>query len=103
MAKKSLAKKIRAPKITSELLGKFGCSFRLVFETRKSAAFVEAFCACVVVQSKWFAIYSLCQCDFWQSCNIVGSAKCGSLVAKSSFWVWHVLVLLLKSVYFFSL
>jgi hypothetical protein len=47
-----------------------------------------------VVQSEWLAVHLLGSSDLWQSCRVIRSSQSGSLVAKSSFWIWHLLVVL---------
>lgn len=69
-----------------------------VLEAGKASAFPVAFWACVVVESERLAIHLLAEGDLRKGCGVVGSAKCGSLVAKTSFWVWHLLLLPVQGV-----
>lgn len=46
-------------------------------------------------KSKWLSADILTERDFRHSCRVISSSKSGSLVAKSTFWVWHLLLLLL--------
>jgi hypothetical protein len=71
-----------------------------VLEARESATFVVTFGAGVVVKLIWLAFDLLAEGDFGQGGDVVCSSKRGSLVTKSSLWIWHVWVvsLLLLSV-----
>ena len=68
-----------------------------VLEAGKASTFPVAFWACVVVESERLAVNLLAEGDLGQGCGVVRSSKRGALVAKTSFWVWHLLLLSLTS------
>ena len=63
-----------------------------VFEARKSATLVITFWACIVVELERLALDLLAEGDLRKGGDIICSSQRGSLVTKSSLWIWHVWV-----------
>ena len=47
-----------------------------------------------MVLSEWLAVNLLGSSDLWEFRRVIRSAQSGSLVAKSSLWIWHSLMFL---------